>query len=76
MTHINFIEINEHIYLFSEVLPDSYLSIKYRFNGEIRKNKIAISHTVLYNYLKYGGTGQFSCLLSVFPLFNTFLIRI
>ena len=76
MFPIYFIENNEYIYPISEVLPGGYLSIKYRFNGETRKNKIAISHTVLYNYLKYGGTGQFSYLLSVFPLFNTFLIRI
>ena len=65
---MNFIVNNEYIYLISEVPPDNYLSIKYRFNGEIWKNKIAISHTILYNYLKYGGTGQFSCLWSVYTL--------
>ena len=65
-------EIYEHLSLISEVLPNNYLSIKYRTMGGKQENNIAISYTVLSNYLKYGGTGQFSCLWSVFPLLTRF----
>ena len=66
-------EIYEHLSLISEVLPNNYLSIKYRTMGGKQENNIAISYTVLSNYLKYGGTGQLPYLSSVTPLFDTFL---
>ena len=63
-------EIYGHTALISEILPNNHLSIKYKSMGEKLENKIAISHAVLSNYLKYGGTGRFSYFY-LFPYYLT-----